>query len=132
MDIILDLNPQQFIHGISLEVPSISFQVYSLLNNIILIFLLFFIVSKNRFKELGYFAPMIFEKLRQDFLDIYPNEIFIRNSYIKYLKMNKFNQNEISTIQFSNYTKQSIINNHDNDFLQKINQNILSTKKKKA
>jgi len=93
---------------------------------------LFFIVSKNRFKELGYFAPMIFEKLCQDFLDIYPNEIFIRNSYIKYLKMNKFNQNEISTIQFSNYTKQSIINNHDNDFLQKINQNILSTKKKKA
>jgi hypothetical protein len=61
---------------------------------------------------------MIFEKLRQDFLDIYPNELFIRNSYIKYLKTNQLNENQISTIKF---------NNHNNDLLQ----NILSTKIKK-
>jgi hypothetical protein len=74
---------------------------------------LFFKVPKTRFKELGNFAPMIFEKIRQDFLDIYPNENFIRNSYIKYLKIN---------------------NNHDIDRIQKINwtpeQNILSMMKR--
>ncbi|CAF1054959.1 unnamed protein product [Rotaria sordida] len=57
-------------------------------------------IPKNRFKELGSFAPMIFEKLREDFLDIFPNEIFIRNSYIKYLQTNKLNENEISIIKF--------------------------------
>jgi len=62
---------------------------------------------------------MIFEKLRQDFLDIYPNELFIRNSYIKYLKTNQLNENQISTIKYNNF-----INNHNNDLLQ----NILSTK----
>jgi len=83
-------------------------------------------VPKNRFKELGYFAPMILEKLRQDFLEIYPNEIFIRNSYIKYLHTN---QNEITTIKFTNQNKQSAINS---DFMQKMNwipeENILSMK----
>ena len=67
---------------------------------------------------------MIFEKLRQDFLDIYPTENFIRNSYIKYLKMNKINGND----EFNNHKKRS--NNHDINFIQKINwipeQNILS------
>ncbi len=83
-------------------------------------------VPKTCFKELGYFAPMILEKLRQDFLEIYPNEIFIRNSYIKYLQTN---QNEISTIKFTNQNKQSTINS---DFRQKIKwipeENILSMK----
>ncbi len=69
---------------------------------------------------------MILEKLRQDFLEIYPNEIFIRNSYIKYLQTN---QNEISTIKFTNQNKQSTINS---DFRQKIKwipeENILSMK----
>jgi hypothetical protein len=120
MVIILVLNPPQFIHGISLEIPSILFQVYSLSKYFIFISsFLFFIVPKTCFKEFGYFARMIFEKLRQDFLDIYPNEIFIRNSYIKYLKTNQSNENQIST-----YTKQSIIIKHNNDLLQ----NILSTK----
>jgi hypothetical protein len=68
---------------------------------------------------------MIFEKLRQDFLDIYPTETFIRNSYIKYLKMNQLNENDISIIKFNNHKK-----HHENDFTQKINwipeQNILS------
>jgi len=121
MVIILVLNLQQFIHGISLEIPLILFQVYSLSKyfNLHLFFIfLFFVVPKNCFKEFGYFAPMIFEKLRQDFLDIYPNELFIRNSYIKYLKTNQLNENQISTIKF---------NNHNNDLLQ----NILSTKIKK-
>ena len=82
---------------------------------------MFFKVPKTRFKELGNFASMIFEKLRQDFLDIYPNENFIRNSYIKYLKIN------------NNHKKRSDINNHDIDRTQKINwipeQNILSMMK---
>ncbi len=37
MDIILDSNQQQFIHGILLAVQSISFQVYLSSNNFILI-----------------------------------------------------------------------------------------------
>ncbi|CAF4564540.1 unnamed protein product [Rotaria sp. Silwood1] len=57
-------------------------------------------IPKHHFKELGSFAPMIFEKLREDFLDIFPNEILIRNSYIKYLQTNKSNEHEISTIKF--------------------------------
>jgi len=69
---------------------------------------------------------MIFEKLRQDFLDIYPNENFIRNSYIKYLKINKSNENQLSTVKLNNYTQKTIVTN---DLLQKINQNILSKKK---
>jgi hypothetical protein len=100
-------------------ISSIFILKYSHLN------LSFLIVPKTRFKELGYFAPMIFEKLRQDFLDIYPDEISIRHSYIKYLKINPSNENDISIIKF----KRSIINNN---LLQKINwipeQNILSTK----
>jgi hypothetical protein len=80
------------------------------------------LVRKDRFKELGSFALMIFEKLRQDFLDIYPSEFFIRNSYIKNLQMNQSNENQFSTIA----------NKHENHFLQKINripeQRILSTK----
>jgi hypothetical protein len=128
MDIILVLNPQQFIHGISLKVSLILFQVYSLSNYSILISfsLSFCIVPKIRFEELGYFAPMIFEKLRQDFLDIYPNENFIRNSYIKYLKINKLNENQLSTVKLNNYTQKTIVTN---DLLQNINQNILSKKK---
>lgn len=46
-------------------------------------------VPKIRFKEFGSFAPMIFEKLRQDFLDIFPDEHFIRQSYIQHLQMNQ-------------------------------------------
>lgn len=72
---------------------------------------------------MGYFARMILEKLRQDFLDIYPNKTFIRNSYIKDLQINE--------IKFNNYIKQSIIKNQKNDILKTINQNILSTKLKK-
>lgn len=49
----------------------------------------FSIVPKIRFTELGSFARMIFEKLRQDFLDILPTELSIRQSYIQYLQMNQ-------------------------------------------
>jgi hypothetical protein len=90
----------------------------------------FFEVPKSRFKELGSFAPMIFEKLRQDFLNIYPTELFIRNSYIKNLK----NTKEISTIKFNTNKKRLTSTNHDVDFLQKLNwipeQNILRKKKR--
>jgi hypothetical protein len=75
------------------------------------IFIFSSIVPKVRFKEFGSFAPMIFEKLRQDFLDIYPSEFVIRNSYIKYLETNQSNENEFS----------SITNKHENHFLEKIN-----------
>ncbi|CAF2857682.1 unnamed protein product [Rotaria sp. Silwood2] len=87
-------------------------------------------IPKKRFKELGSFAPMIFEKLRQDFLDIFPDESFIRNSYIKYLQTNKSNENEISTIKFSDHKKRSTINNQDMENINWIpEQNILSIKK---
>ncbi|CAF1300649.1 unnamed protein product [Adineta steineri] len=84
-------------------------------------------IPKNRFKELGYFAPMIFNKLRQDYLDIYPNEDFIRDLYIKHIKTN---ENDMSTIKINNQKQRITINN-----LNKMNwipeQNILSIKKKK-
>ena len=76
------------------------------------IFISSLIVPKVRFKELGSFASMIFEKLHQDFLDIYPSEFVIRNSYMKYLEMNQSNENEFSS---------PITNKHENHFLEKIN-----------
>ncbi|CAF3437861.1 unnamed protein product [Rotaria socialis] len=84
-------------------------------------------IPKRRFEKLGSFAPVIFEKLRQDFLDIFPSETFIRNSYIKNLQANKPNENEISKI--SNHKKQSTINSHNFEKIQWIpEQNILSKK----
>ncbi|UJR26754.1 hypothetical protein I4U23_008069 [Adineta vaga] len=82
-------------------------------------------IPKIRFKELGHFAPMIFEKLRVDFLDIYPNENFIRNSFIKYLRTNKSNENELLTMKFSNQ-KQRIVRNNDNNIKWIPEQNLLS------
>ncbi|CAF1231595.1 unnamed protein product [Rotaria magnacalcarata] len=84
-------------------------------------------IPKSRFEKLGSFAPVVFEKLRQDFLDIFPNEAFIRNSYIKNLQINKSNENETSKI--SNHKKQSTINSHNFEKMQWIpEQNILSKK----
>ena len=74
---------------------------------------------------------MILEKLRQDFLDIYPSEYSIRSSYIKYLKTN---ENEMSIIKFISHRKLSNPNSHNIDFMERINwipeKNILSTKSK--
>lgn len=70
---------------------------------------------------------MIYEKLRQDFLDIFPNEASIRNSYMKYLQTNSFN--EISSNRFTYYKKRSSFNNQ---IIKKLNfipeKNILSKK----
>ena len=69
----------------------------------------FSIVPKIRFKELGSFARMIFEKLRQDYLDILPTELSIRQSYIQYLQMN---QSEILPTNFQPFLSTKYKHHH--------------------
>ncbi|CAF0732703.1 unnamed protein product [Adineta ricciae] len=82
-------------------------------------------VPKDRFKQLGHFAPMIFEKLREDFLDMYPNTNFIRRSYIKYLQTNQSSEKDFVAVKFKNQKQRMVSNSHE-----KINwipeQNLLS------
>ena len=74
---------------------------------------------------------MVFEKLREDFLDMYPNTNFIRKSYIKYLQTNQSSEKDFVTVKFKNPKQQMISNSHE-----KINwipqQNLLSIYLKKS
>ncbi|CAF0732606.1 unnamed protein product [Adineta ricciae] len=82
-------------------------------------------IPKDRFKQLGHFASMVFEKLREDFLDMYPNTNSIRQSYIKYLQTNQSSEKDFVTVKFKNKKQPIISTSHE-----KINwipkQNLLS------
>ena len=59
---------------------------------------------------------MILEKLRQDFLDIFPSERFIRQSYIQHLQIN---QSEIFPIQSQSFLTSNY--EHHPQHLEKLN-----------
>ena len=79
------------------------------------------LVSKQRFKALGSFAPFILEKLRQDFLDSFPDESFIRNAYLKSLQMNPTAMNNMTGKSFNRQRKQFQFSQYETDILQKLN-----------
>lgn len=112
MDIISDLNQRVIMPGISL-VRVLILSPVSLIFLEFFAWIWFFIVPKVRFQELGLFARMIFDKLRQDYLDIFPTESSIRQSYIEYLQMN---QSEILPIN-----SQPFLNTKYKHHLKKIN-----------
>ena len=64
---------------------------------------------------------MVFEKLRQDFLAICPDEGSIRDAYLKNLRNQKAANRKVSTIKFTHRRQQLNPDAYDIERLQRMN-----------